>query len=74
VEPDGLRLPDGVALLGMSSDHLVLDIGDAGGSVGDEMRFGVDYGALLRAMTSPFVTKVETRTLRATPAPPAVRA
>lgn len=74
VEPDGLRLPDGVALLGMSSDHLVLDIGDAGGSVGDEMRFGVDYGALLRAMTSPFVTKVETRTLRATPAPPAARA
>lgn len=59
VEPEGLGMPEGVALLGMSSDHLVLDLGDAGGSVGDELRFGVGYGALLQAMTSPFVTKVE---------------
>jgi hypothetical protein len=27
--------------------------------VGDEIDFGVGYGALVRAMTSPFVTKIE---------------
>lgn len=59
VDPDGLTPPEGIELLGMSSDHLVLDMGDAAGSVGDELRFGLDYSALLRAMTSQFVTKVE---------------
>jgi len=59
VDPDGLTFPAGVSLLGMSSDHLVVDLGDAAGAVGDDLRFGVDYSALLRAMTSPFVTTVE---------------
>lgn len=43
----------------MSSDHLAVDLGDHLAGVGDELGFGVDYGALLRAMTSPFVTAVE---------------
>jgi hypothetical protein len=43
----------------MSSDHLVVDLGDHRVSVGDEIDFGVGYGALVRAMTSPFVTKIE---------------
>ncbi|MCZ4500686.1 MAG: alanine racemase [Marmoricola sp.] len=59
VEPDTLVPPAGIAVLGMSSDHLVLDLGDHGAAVGDELVFGVGYGALVRAMTSPFVTKVE---------------
>lgn len=42
-------------LLGMSSDHLVVDMGDHDVDVGNEMCFGVDYSALLRAATSPFV-------------------
>ena len=58
VEPDGLVLPEGLRFLGMSSDHLVLDAGDAGLVVGDEIAFGLDYAALMRAMTSPFVTLV----------------
>ena len=58
-DPSGLTPPAGVELLGMSSDHLVVDLGDAAASVGDELRFDVDYSALLRAMTSEFVTKVE---------------
>jgi ornithine racemase len=58
-DPDGLSLPPGLALMGMSSDHLVLDVGDVDVSVGDEISMGVRYGALLRAMTSPFVTKLE---------------
>jgi predicted amino acid racemase len=56
---DGLQPPAGITLLGMSSDHLVVDLGDHAVAVGDEIDFGVAYGALLRAMTSPFVTTVE---------------
>lgn len=59
VDLGGLVPPSGVTVLGMSSDHLVLDLGDHPGAVGDELSFGVGYGALVRAMTSPFVTKVE---------------
>jgi predicted amino acid racemase len=59
VDISGLVPPTGVDILGMSSDHLVLDTGDRDLSVGDELRFGLTYGALVRAMTSPFVTQVE---------------
>lgn len=52
---DGLTPPTGITVLGMSSDHLVLDTGDQRVSVGDEIRFGLDYSALVRTMTSPFV-------------------
>jgi predicted amino acid racemase len=61
VELEGLRPPSGVTVLGMSSDHLVVDLGDVTAAVGDELRFGVGYGGLLRAMTSPFVDVVELR-------------
>ena len=55
VDPDGLTPPPGLTVLGASSDHLVLEaVGDAP-AVGAELRFGVDYAALLRATTSPFV-------------------
>ena len=59
VDPDGLQPPEGITILGMSSDHLVVDLGDHPVAVGDEIAFGVGYGALVRAMTSPFVTKIE---------------
>lgn len=58
VDPDGLRAPAGHQVLGMSSDHLVLSTDAAPRAVGSEIRFGLDYGALLRAMTSPFVQQV----------------
>jgi predicted amino acid racemase len=59
VDPHGLTAPAGITVLGASSDHLVLDLGDHGAAVGDELRFGLDYSALLRTMTSPFVAKAE---------------
>jgi ornithine racemase len=59
VDPDGLQPPEGITILGMSSDHLIVDLGDHPVVVGDEINFGVGYGALVRAMTSPFVTKNE---------------
>ena len=59
VDPAGLQPPEGITILGMSSDHLAVDLGDHPAAVGDEIGFGVAYGALVRAMTSPFVTKIE---------------
>jgi len=47
-----------VNVLGASGDHLILDARDSGLEVGVEVRFDVNYGALLRAMTSPYVEKV----------------
>lgn len=64
---EGLHPAAGITVLGMSSDHLVLDVGDHDVAVGDELGFGVGYGALVAAMTSPFVTKVERRTAAAGP-------
>lgn len=59
VDLEGLVPPSGFTVLGMSSDHLVLGTGDHVVVVGDEIRFGLGYGALVHAMTSPFVSKVE---------------
>jgi predicted amino acid racemase len=56
---EGLVAPPGITVLGMSSDHLVIDCGDHRLSVGDELTFGLGYGALVQAMTSPFVAVVE---------------
>ncbi len=69
VDPDGLAPPTGVDVLGTSSDHLVVDLGDHDAVVGDELRFGVGYGALLRAMTSPFVAVVESSAPAVAPLP-----
>lgn len=57
VDAAGLTLPDGMELLGTSSDHLVLDTGAVAVPVGTELRFALNYSALLRAMTSPFVAR-----------------
>lgn len=56
VDLDGLHPPPGIEILGMSSDHLVVDVGDHEVAVGQEVRFSLGYGALVRAATSPFVT------------------
>jgi predicted amino acid racemase len=64
IDPDGITAPAGVIIQGASSDHLVVDVTDASEvgdqvlMVGDELSFGLEYGALLRAATSPFVAKV----------------
>jgi predicted amino acid racemase len=57
VDPDGLTAPPGITMRGASSDHLVVEVGDLDVEVGDEMEFRPDYSALLRAATSPYVTK-----------------
>ncbi|MHC4822914.1 MAG: alanine/ornithine racemase family PLP-dependent enzyme [Planctomycetota bacterium] len=57
-DPQGLSLPTGFAILGASSDHLIVDCGPHEIGIGSEMAFQLNYGALVRSMTSPFVVKV----------------
>ncbi|GIG53352.1 alanine/ornithine racemase family PLP-dependent enzyme [Demequina activiva] len=64
VDAAGLTPPVGMRVLAASSDHLVMET--PGRLVaGAEVRFGLDYSALMRAMTSPFVVE----RLVTTPAP-----
>jgi ornithine racemase len=44
-------------ILGASSDHVVLDSNNYDLKIGSEVKFNLDYGGLLAAMTSPFINK-----------------
>ena len=69
VDPAGVRAPTGIAVLGASSDHLILDAGRQRLPIGAEVVFGLNYSALVRAMTSPFVDQVVTVTDDGFPVP-----
>lgn len=60
IDSDGLTPPDGITILGASSDHLVVNSSNFGKGlrIGDEVPFQLNYSALLRAVTSPYVAKV----------------
>ena len=47
----------GIDIIGMSSDHIILDAKQTDQYVGNEVAFDFNYGALLSAMTSPYITK-----------------
>lgn len=53
----GLTPLSDVDILGSSSDHIILDARKEQLEVGDEVRFRLNYGALLAAMTSPYVER-----------------
>ena len=57
VDPEGLTAPQGIDIIGASSDHLIVESSRAQPSVGAEMRFRLNYSAMVRAMTSPFVAR-----------------
>ena len=59
-DPDGLVPPPGLKILAASSDHLVVDTSHYRGSMklGAQIPFQLNYSALLRAMTSPFIAKI----------------
>jgi len=57
IDPSGLTAPGGKNIRGASSDHLIVETDKNDLSVGDEVTFQLNYSALLRAMTSPFVSK-----------------
>ena len=56
-DPDGLNTPPGIVILGASSDHLVIEAKQCL-QIGSEVRFQPNYSALVRTMTSPFVSKM----------------
>lgn len=59
-EVDGMiPLDDRIDVLGGSSDHMILDLSKCGEDykVGDTVKFRLEYGALLKAATSPYVEK-----------------
>ena len=53
----GLKANNNLEILGSSSDHIILDTENHNLEVGNEVSFDLDYGALLAAMTSPFIKK-----------------
>ena len=68
-DPCGLGPPRGIEILGASSDHLIVDSGLDCLPVGAEMKFQLNYSALIRVMTSPFVAKIVKHQSRCDPAP-----
>ncbi len=57
-DPSGLHPPPGLEILAANSDHLITNSGTDCLPLGSEVTFQVNYSALVRAMTSPFVIKV----------------
>lgn len=53
----GLKSNYGLEILGSSSDHIIIDSKNKNLQIGDEVKFNMDYGCLLAAMTSPFILK-----------------
>lgn len=53
----GLTPIQHVEILGSSSDHIILDARKSNLQVGDIVTFQLNYGALLLAMTSPYMMK-----------------
>jgi predicted amino acid racemase/D-alanyl-D-alanine dipeptidase len=46
-----------VEILGASSDHIIINAKEIDLQVGNELEFDLNYGALLSAMTSPYIIK-----------------
>ncbi len=53
----GLTPRSAINILGSSSDHIIVDAKELDLNVGNEVEFNLNYGALLSAMTSPYVMK-----------------
>ena len=58
VDPLGLKPLNGVKVMSASSDHLIIESSNNTLTIGSNHDFKLNYNALLRAMTSPFVKKV----------------
>ncbi|MEM6738447.1 MAG: hypothetical protein AAF620_20510 [Bacteroidota bacterium] len=54
----GLEPHENITILGISSDHLVIDPKDTKLTIGDKIAFNVNYAGLLSAMTSPYIRKI----------------
>ncbi len=63
----GLTPPSGMRILGASGDHLVMDTGSEYMAIGSELSLRPNYSALIRAMTSPSLSKVMNTQMETTP-------
>jgi len=54
---NGLTPIENIKILGGSSDYLIIDTNNNDFKIGTEISFELNYEALLRAMTSPFIRK-----------------
>jgi len=61
----GLKPNKDMEIIGASSDHLIVDTKHMNINVGTELEFGLNYAALLSAMTSPYVTKTADNSMNA---------
>jgi predicted amino acid racemase len=57
-DTSGLTFPSGTMFIGATSDHTVVDTTKSTVSVGSEMKMGMNYSALMRAMSAPDVVKI----------------
>ena len=57
VQVSGLTPRSDIEILGASSDHIIVDAKKLELKVGNDLKFDLNYGALLSAMTSPYVIK-----------------
>jgi len=58
IQEKGLFPKDDIDILSASSDYIIIDLKDTNFKLGDDLKFNVNYEALLSAMTSPFISKV----------------
>ncbi len=61
-DANGLTFSSGIGFIGATSDHTVVDTGQANVSVGSEMKMSMDYSALMQAMSAPDIEKVARHT------------
>ncbi len=61
----GLTPRSDIEILGASSDHIIVDAKSIDLNVGDEIKLDLNYGALLSAMTSPYVNIVSSNRVSA---------
>jgi len=54
----GLTPVSDIDILGASSDHIIINAKQLEIKVGDTIKFNLNYGALLSAMTSPYIIKI----------------
>jgi predicted amino acid racemase len=62
VQVSGLTPRTDIEILGASSDHIIINTKKTELKVGVKLEFDMNYGALLAAMTSPYVTKIKQET------------
>jgi len=58
VHCEDMITPEGIHILGCSSDHLIVQIKEGKYALGDTISFKLTYGGILSLMTSAYVRRV----------------